>query len=297
MKKNSQLTVLVIILLVIGLGLFAGIAYFGKHPANNSLPTAAVFNPLTANYLINGEEVSLVNGKAVGGDNSKTTTAVFGEPMIGDLNGDGVNDAALIITQDSGGSGLFYYVAAAINTKDGAEGTNAVLLGDRIAPQNGEITDGQIIENYADRKISDPMTTAPSVGVSLYLALNGTTLEKTVAPTQKVTYLISEASTTKYCNGVDMDSAGYQKTITVKKSTSTEAVVPTTLQIVKTVISAATTGMCHTVMTGLNVSVNGGVVKIPAIDGWAGVSIVMCSCKPQVEVNLLQIPGITQVVW
>lgn len=297
MKKNSQLTVIIIILLVIGLGIFAGIAYLGKLPVKNILPVSVAFNPLTANYIVNGAQVSLVDGKAITGTDQKTSTAVFGEPVLGDLNGDGVNDAALIITQDSGGSGVFYYVAAAINTKNGAQGTNAMLLGDRIAPQNSEIKDGQIIANYADRKIGEPMTTAPSVGVSQYFALNGTTLEKTFAPTQKVTYLISEASTTKYCNGVDMDSAGYQKTITVKKSTSTEAVVPTTLQIIKTVISAATTGMCHTAMTGLNVSLNGGVVHIPNVEAWAGISIVMCSCKPQVDVNLLQIPGITQVVW
>jgi hypothetical protein len=295
MKKDSQLAVLIIILLVIGLGICAGIVYFGKPPVKNILPVTSAFNPLNASYIINGVEISLVDGKAV--TDPKTSTVVFGAPTIGDLNGDNIDDAALIITQDSGGSGVFYYVAAAINTERGAKGTNAVLLGDRIAPQNVEIKDGQIIANYADRKIGEPMTTAPSVGVSKYFALNGTTLETTVAATQKVTYLISEASTTKYCNGVEMDTAGYQSTITVKKSTSTEALVPTTLQIVKTVISAATTGMCHTVMTGLNVSLDGGVVHIPAIDGWAGVSIVMCSCKPQVEVNLLQIPGITQVVW
>jgi hypothetical protein len=42
----------------------------------------------------------------------------------------------LLITHDPGGSGTFYYVAAAINVNKRYQGTNAVLLGDRIAPMD-----------------------------------------------------------------------------------------------------------------------------------------------------------------
>ena len=115
--------------------------------------------------------------------------------------------------------------------------------------------------------------------------------------TQIITYLISKEDTTKYCNGVDMDSVGYQKTIIVKESTSTLEINPTKVQIIKAVINAATTGMCQSVLNQLDITENNGVVSIPSIDAWAGVSITMCSCKPQVETNLLQIPGITKVIW
>ena len=40
-----------------------------------------------------------------------------------------------------------------------------------------------------------------------------------------------------------------------------------------------------------------GVVTISPIDAWAGSSITMCSCKPVVEANILQIPGMKKVVW
>lgn len=112
-----------------------------------------------------------------------------------------------------------------------------------------------------------------------------------------ITYLVSLADPARYCNGADLDSAGYQKTIIVKKATSTAEINSTKLQIIKTVINAGTTGMCRRVMNQLNLTENNGTVYIPPIDGWAGESIVMCSCQPQVEVNLLQIPGITKVVW
>jgi len=133
------------------------------------------FDPLNATYSINGTPTTFVDGKAesasVGGSETKIVTSIFGQPIIGDLNGDGRNDTALIIVQNPGGSGVFYYAAAAINTESGAKGTNAILLGDRIAPQNIEISNGQIITNYADRKPGEPMTTQPSVGVSKYFRI------------------------------------------------------------------------------------------------------------------------------
>jgi hypothetical protein len=103
-------------------------------------------------------------------------TQYFGNVATGDLNGDGVPDVAFILTQSGGGSGTFYYVVVALKTPTDYQGTNAVLLGDRIAPQTTEIKNGQVIANYADRASGEPMSTAPSVGVSKYLAVTGSTL-------------------------------------------------------------------------------------------------------------------------
>ena len=100
----------------------------------------------------------------------------FGDDTIGDLNGDGIPDVAFIVTTDGGGSGTFYYVIAALETGGGYVATNAVLLGDRIAPQTLSIKNGEVMANYADRKPGEPMTTEPSVGVTKYLKVEGTTL-------------------------------------------------------------------------------------------------------------------------
>jgi len=70
------------------------------------------------------------------------------------------------LTQDNGGSGTFYYIVAALLTDFGYRGTNALLLGDRIAPQSTEINNSIITVNYADRTPGEPFTTEPSVGVS-----------------------------------------------------------------------------------------------------------------------------------
>lgn len=93
-----------------------------------------------------------------------------------------------------------------------------------------------------------------------------------------------------------MDSAGYRATITQEQKISLPK-NQTISEYVKSVIVAATTGSCKQILEPLAITVTNGVVRIPPIEGWAGVSITMCSCTPQVEVNALRIPGITSVVW
>ncbi len=139
-------------------------------------------------YTIEGQPVTLTNGfsevetapdstgSPQAGSASKIVTKYFGNYAEGDVNEDGVSDIAFLLTQTTGGSGTFYYVVVALKTDTGYTGTNAVLLGDRIAPQTTEIRDGEVIVNYAERKPDEPMTASPSMGVSKYLQVSGTTL-------------------------------------------------------------------------------------------------------------------------
>ncbi|MFZ1987532.1 MAG: hypothetical protein WAV21_00660 [Minisyncoccia bacterium] len=128
-------------------------------------------------YVIDGQTVVLKNGMAetesATGSASKTTTTYFGNEAKGDLNGDGKEDIAFLLTQSGGGSGTFFYVVAAFKTDAGYQGTSALYLGDRIAPQTTEIQGGEVIVNFADRKETDPMTAAPSVAVSTYAKVSG----------------------------------------------------------------------------------------------------------------------------
>lgn len=128
-------------------------------------------------YTIEGERVELHDGitetSATPGSATKVVTQFFGNVGKGDLNGDGIPDLAFLLTQNSGGSGTFYYVVGAIQTVSGGYiGTAGVLLGDRIAPQTTEIRDGVVIVNYADRAWGEPMTASPSVGKTLRLKLD-----------------------------------------------------------------------------------------------------------------------------
>lgn len=125
-----------------------------------------------ATYLIEGQFITLTDGsfevESAPGSATRITTRYFGNEAFADLNDDGKEDVAFLLTQTSGGSGTFFYVVVALQTETGYEGTNAVFLGDRIAPQTTNIQNGIIIVNYADRNPGEPFTVQPSLGVSKY---------------------------------------------------------------------------------------------------------------------------------
>jgi len=137
-------------------------------------------------YVLGGQKVTLKNGisevEAAPGSASKIITRYFGNDLNHDIDGDGVKDNVFLVTQDMGGSGIFYYVVALLHTKNGSIGSEGLLLGDRIAPQNIVLDQdvnrkNVIIVNYADRKAGEDFTVMPSVGKSIYLKLDLKTLQ------------------------------------------------------------------------------------------------------------------------
>lgn len=139
-----------------------------------------------AEYIVDGTRVRLVNGKAeveaAPGSATKVVTQYFGNEARTDLNADGKEDVVFLLTQNSGGSGTFYYVVAALQTENGYQGSEALLLGDRIAPQTTEVSQnpthkGVVIVNYADRAPGEPMSAQPSVGKSIWLKLDPTSMQ------------------------------------------------------------------------------------------------------------------------
>jgi hypothetical protein len=149
--------------------------------------------PKNATYTIDDETVTLKGGRAevpaAAGSASEIETQLFGEPVYTDMNNDGRKDAVVFLVQNTGGTGVFYYVAAAIKTANASStavdyiGSNAVFLGDRIAPQNINIVKdvaGRIAVNYAARRDGEAFTIQPSVGVTKYVAYkNGALIEVT----------------------------------------------------------------------------------------------------------------------
>jgi hypothetical protein len=92
--------------------------------------------------------------------------------VFGDLDGDGDEDAAVWLIHERGGTGSFFYVAAALMSGGRFHGTNAVLVGDRIAPQAMEIRNGVLVVTFAGRESSEPMTARPSIVMTLYLIVD-----------------------------------------------------------------------------------------------------------------------------
>ena len=137
---------------------------------------------LDAEYVIDGRRIHLVDGvseiEALPGSATRIATRYFGNEVRKDLDGDGREDVAVLLTQETGGTGTFYYIVAAVASDGGYRGSQGLLLGDRIAPIDAESgRDRIVVVNYADRAPGDPFTVEPSVGKSLWLLLNPATLQ------------------------------------------------------------------------------------------------------------------------
>ena len=145
--------------------------YLSGHAKHEDVPGS--FDGRTSSFVIDGEEITLANGaaerEAAPGSASKVVTRYFGNDARGDLNADGKDDVVFLVSQNTGGTGEFYYAVAALATDTGYKTTNAFLIGDRIAPQSTNISAGEIHVNYAERKPGEPMTAQPSQAATLLL--------------------------------------------------------------------------------------------------------------------------------
>lgn len=172
-KTTLVRTIIIFAVLVVGLAIVRMLG-----PKNSQI----IADPKNGTYEIDGQKIALVNGLSeiptTPGSASKLITRYFGNDASGDLNNDGKNDAGAVLSQNAGGTGTFYYAVALLKTNSGYVGTNAVLLGDRIAPQTTGIKNGVLIVNYADRLPGEPFTAQPSTGKSKYLEIRNGKLEE-----------------------------------------------------------------------------------------------------------------------
>ncbi|HVS79552.1 MAG TPA: hypothetical protein VHF05_01105 [Candidatus Paceibacterota bacterium] len=172
--KKIFITILVLVIAGIGIYFYMHKNGSAKNPGSAGQTSAASFDGRNSTFAIDGNPVTLADGISevpIPDSSSKVTTRYFGNEAAGDLDGDGTSDMAFIVTQDSGGSGLFYYAVAALHTSSGWKTTNAYLIGDRIAPQSTVIPANslELEVNYADRDPNEPMSTAPSQAKTLTL--------------------------------------------------------------------------------------------------------------------------------
>lgn len=186
MKNNSTV---IFVFASLATLLSCGIIYFTYYSGamNNIKKEQAVntpvmsIDPKNTSYVVAGQSITLINGKferaAAPGSRSQETIAIFGEPVTGDVDADGDLDAAMYLTHNEGGSGTFYHLVLAINTNGVYTGTNAMLLGDRIAPQNIDFVEGRFVANYSERNLDEAFTTPPSRGKSLWVHYDSKTNE------------------------------------------------------------------------------------------------------------------------
>lgn len=81
----------------------------------------------------------------------------LGQTAFGDLDQDGLIDAAVILSRQSGGSGILKYLVAMRNAGNGFRQQDSLLLGDRIRVNTLSIVDGSVILDILTFNPDDPV--------------------------------------------------------------------------------------------------------------------------------------------
>jgi len=122
---------------------------------------AALPNLQYQSFITESGLAPLVDGEyreaAAPGSESETVVVLTDFTTTGDLNGDGVPDAAVVLATNSGGSGVFIDLAAVV-VEDGQPVNVAITpLGDRVQINSLTIQDGQIVVDMVTHGPDDPM--------------------------------------------------------------------------------------------------------------------------------------------
>jgi hypothetical protein len=75
----------------------------------------------------------------------------------GDLNGDGTKDAAVLLAVNTGGSGVFKYLALVIPEKGKPVNLSTISLGDRVTIKTLSIRNGKIKVKMLTHSPTDPL--------------------------------------------------------------------------------------------------------------------------------------------
>lgn len=141
-------------------------------------PANTTFKPDASNATFQFDEgaATLKNGKT---ESDGGEISLLDKVAYGDLNKDDKQDSAVLLASSGGGSGVFIYAAAYVSGPVNYKGTNAVFLGDRIAPQSVSITSGTVTVTYLDRRPDEPFAAEPTIRTTRqFIFQNGELVEK-----------------------------------------------------------------------------------------------------------------------
>ena len=156
------------------------------------------------------EPITLTDGRyegepfVEGGAARPTVQLIRGTVIYGDLNGDGVNDAAMVLVENSGGSGVFNYVGAQVNQDGQPVDAGTVLLGDRTQIQSAKIENEQIVIDIVTQGPDDAMC-CPTTKMRMSYALQDGMLAEVGAEDMGTVSLDDLMGTSWVLNRLDQD--------------------------------------------------------------------------------------------
>jgi heat shock protein HslJ len=139
-----------------------------------------------ATYLSEWEEsgvITLTDGRYEGepyveGSATRLVVTLISPVAFGDLNGDGTDDATVILVSNPGGSGTFYDLAAVAEQDGELVNVATTSLGDRADIKSLVIEDGQIVLEMVTHGPDDPMCCPTQIVRNTYALEGGELVEK-----------------------------------------------------------------------------------------------------------------------
>ena len=106
-------------------------------------------------------------------DDGKIQAQLIEPVALGDLNGDGREDAAVILAIKSGGTGTFYNLIVILNQNETPVQAASSYIGDRQGIKNLVIANSRIILDYITQGPKDPLCCSSEHRLRSYLLVNG----------------------------------------------------------------------------------------------------------------------------
>jgi hypothetical protein len=125
-------------------------------------------DPSNAGYYIDGIVYTLSNGILDQQIEDSTTFNKFKLlefKALGDINQDSVDDSAVVLINDAGGSGIFYYLGI-LTSGPTPIIENTSFLGDRIEIKEINFVDGNFEVVYLDRDVETSFDQPPSIEIT-----------------------------------------------------------------------------------------------------------------------------------
>lgn len=135
-------------------GFLIYILYVGKNALTDTTLKYSQINPFPkspqeASYQIEGNEMQFIEGKSeLDVEGIHVIAQILNEPVYGDVNSDGEDDAVFLLTYTKNDSSSSYYIALALRDAGGFLGLNAVPIHNQYVPKEISIRDEIIVVSY-----------------------------------------------------------------------------------------------------------------------------------------------------
>jgi hypothetical protein len=214
----------VIIVVILGLSVGAGILWQQKFILEETFNKEEIIKNLTIESVENAEYyfisynqwVKLADGKYDSLDSHIFTRIIDDKIALGDLNGDGKKEAAVIVSINGGGSGSFRELAIMKNENGIPVYSTSTILGDRVTVNSLTIDSGIIIIDMVVHGPNDPMCCPTLNEVVRYKLSDGQLIEITEDETANWKIYKNEEYGFEFKIAPSFEEFGYE----IKKSTS-----------------------------------------------------------------------------